>query len=390
MMKRRVFLIILAAVLCISAVSYATELTWDQTCTQKTSAATMLYVLIEGDESLTSTSMLPAGTYIRTNGLSMEGKTGISYSANNRDPLYGYIDGSVIVSAAQTITLPSGTKVTVSEALVRSKAALNLYLDMEYGETIDGSSAVDENGNTIDIGNEAAYDESGLGEDGDALWAKGVNAAARKNGSYTQTVFTDDDGSEIPVDVVYMGLARSMVVMNGKKQLVETWRLSWETDDVPEDKVLAVVVSSQGKVKLHSEAKSKSTVINRVLSNRVLRVISVGKDFTLVDIDDDETPRGYIATAYLEFYPNIPMIYRSAKLSVLGRTKGSDPVWIRSEDSSEGAHLVQFDLGEPMSVYAQNDKWSEIDIGGFHAFILSEYVTFDDAIATAGNAEAGE
>ena len=156
-MRRRIFLLIMMAVLCVTAGAFAVELTWNQSCTQKTSQATTLYVQIDGQESLTAANMLPAGTYIRTTGRSMEGKTGISYSANNLDPLYGYIDGSVIVSATQSITLPSGTTVTVSEALVRSRQALNLWLEMEYGESLEGSSTyTDENGIEHEIGDEAA------------------------------------------------------------------------------------------------------------------------------------------------------------------------------------------------------------------------------------------
>ena len=61
-MKRRFFLLIMAAVLCISAGAFAIELTWNQSCTQKTSQATTLYVQIDGQDSLTAANTLPAGT----------------------------------------------------------------------------------------------------------------------------------------------------------------------------------------------------------------------------------------------------------------------------------------------------------------------------------------
>ena len=376
----------MAVVLCIAGAASAIELTWNQTCMQKTSRAVTLYVNIEGD-SLTAANTLPAGTYIRTTGQTMEGKTGISYSANNRDPLYGYIDGSAIVSAAQTITLPSGKKVQVSEALVRSRQALNLWLEMEYGETLGNSATyTDGNGVEHEIGNESAAGAENQAA-GDAAYYNAIYKAYSENGGSTPTVYRDDDGNETDVEVVYMGLARSMVIMEGEKQLVETWRLSWETE-APEDKVLAVVHSPQNSadVKFHAGKSTKSMNLNKVLTNRVLRVISTGKNWTLVDIDDPEMPRGYISTSYLEFYPNIPMPYRPAKLSVLGRTKGSDPVWIRAEDSADARRITQFDLGEPLSVYAQNEKWSEVDVGGYHAFILSEFVTMDDTDTTTAEA----
>ena len=161
-MKRRIILLLLAAALCmIIAPASAIELTFAQTCTEKTSRDTQLYVLIGDTDELTAAQVLPAGTYVRTNGLSV---------------------GSVIVSAAVTLTLPSGRTVTVGEALVRSRQALNLWLDMEYGETLDGETYTDANGNTHEIGNEAA---EGSEEElaGDAKWSRAMSLAYAHNGS---------------------------------------------------------------------------------------------------------------------------------------------------------------------------------------------------------------
>ena len=393
-MKRRLFffILILAAALCVSAVSFATELTWNQVCTKKTSSATRLYVEVEGESGLIESGMLPAGTYLRTTGETREGKTGITYSVNQRDPLYGFISGSVIVSAAQTITLPSGKKVTVSEALVRSRTALNLYLEMEYGESYGNSPTyTDGNGKTHAIGNEAALEDEGK-INGDMAYFSGLTAAYAANGGYTKTFYTDDEGNRTEVEVRYMGLARSMIVKDGEAQLAETWRLDWESK-APEDRVLAVVnpPKGTGTVRLYAKSSTKSLLLFHVQTNRVVRVISAGSRWALVDIDNDECPRGYIRTQYLDFYPNIPMAYRSAKVSVNGYTKGKDTVYIRSSDNASAGHIEEYKLGTQMSVYAQNSKWSEVDIGGYHAFILSKYVTFDEEPAEpAGEPEAAD
>ena len=153
MIKRKVCFLIAAVLLFMaSAVCEGASLTWNQVCKLKTSRATTLYVLIDGE--LTQSSTLPAGTYIRKTGQTEGNLTGISYSANNIDPLYGFIDGSVIVSATTTVTLPSGAVVTVGEALVRSSAALNLYLRMEYQEDMGSSKTyTDAEGNVHEIGN---------------------------------------------------------------------------------------------------------------------------------------------------------------------------------------------------------------------------------------------
>ncbi len=374
-MKRRIFLLLLAAALCLTAAASAIELTFAQTCWDKTSRDVTLYVRVEEGGSLIAAQTLPAGTYIRPTGDTAEGKAGISYGFEQ----YGYIDGSAIVSASRTITLPSGRQVPVPEALVNSRQAMNLWLDVEYGETLDGGTYTDENGVEHQLGNEAA-EGSELEMAGDAKWGKAMSLAYAHNGR-TRTVYRDDDGNETDVLVCYMGLARSRVILNGEEQMVETWRLSWETE-APESKVLAVVApKSAGEVRLLATNKAKATVLTRVKTNRVVQVIKTGKNWTLVDINDSETPRGYISTDVLDFYSNEPMAYRPALLSAAGRTKGSDPVWIRSSASSKARRITQFDLGEPLSVYCQNEQgWCEVDVGGFHAFILSDFVTLEDDI----------
>ena len=379
-MKRRVFIIILAAVLCMAAAASAVELTFSQTCKHKLSRATQLYVDPEGNGELMPSTMLQAGTYVIPNGTSLGGMTGISYSSNDRNVLYGYVEGSAIVSAVQTITLPSGRKVTVGEALVRSRTALNLWLEMEYGENLSGSSTyVDDEGNEHEIGNENALeDEKAL--DGDAEWARAVGAAYTANGADVRTVYTDDEGNETRVEVRYMGLTRSMVVMNGEEQLVETWRLSWDTH-ASADKVLAVVKADTSTVRLREKAYTRSTVLERVKCNRVVQVVRYGKHFSLVDINVEGVPLGYISTSSLDFYPNSPMQYQSAKITINGRTNAyGDPVGIRARDekgSSNNWKVDSFSVGYPLSVYAQNESWSEVDVGGYHAYILNEFVTLD-------------
>ncbi len=376
-MKRRVFLIIMAAILSMTAAAFAVELTWNQSCVKKTSQSTTLYVDINGE--LTATSDLPGGTYIRTTGQSMEGKTGISYSANNSDPLYGYIDGSVIVSAAQTVTLPSGEQVVVGEALVRSRQALNLWLDMNYGVTLDGQTYTDENGEEHEIGNEAAAgDTNALG---DAIWARAVSSAFVRNGADVRTVCRDDDGNETEVQVRYLGMMRSGILVNGEEQLVDTCRLAWESE-APESQMLAMVRSELSNVRFLEKPSGK--IMCRVHGGLMVQVLKVGAHYTLVDINQDGMPLGYILNDSLEFYPNAPISYQTGKVSVRGKITGRfDPIAVYAEDRNGARVVGRFNVGYPLTVYARNDKWSEVDAGGYHGYILNQYITMDGEVTAA-------
>ena len=254
---------------------------------------------------------------------------------------------------------------------------------MEYGETLD-STYTDENGVEHAIGNEPAEgDEDRLA--GEAKYQTAMGRAAKNNGGYALTVYKDDKGNETEVQVLYMGLARSKVRMEGKEQMVDTWRLSWETE-APEDKVLAVITPKDAKnVRMRATHNEKSTVLDRVDTARVVQVLKTDKSWTLVDTNDELLPCGYIQTAVLTFYPNEKKEYQSAVITVKGSTKANgNLVKIRAKGDRNGRIIGEFTPGEPLTVL-QNEEtgnWMEVDVGGYHAFIQSEYVTYrSDAFA---------
>ena len=375
-MKRSLAILAFCMVLCLTLSAYASELSFDQTAKWKLGSDAQLYVLGEDGETLQPANYLKAGQHVIPNGTSIDGKTGITYGlgANQK----GYIDSSVpIVSATVTITLPSGNQAIVSDALVNSRDALNLWLDMEYGETLD-STYTDENGVEHAIGNEPAEgDEDRLA--GEAKYQTAMGRATKNNGGYALTVYKDDKGNETEVQVLYMGLARSKVRMEGKEQMVDTWRLSWETE-APEDKVLAVITPKDAKnVRMRATHNEKSTVLDRVDTARVVQVLKTDKSWTLVDTNDELLPCGYIQTAVLTFYPNEKKEYQSAVITVKGSTKANgNLVKIRAKGDRNGRIIGEFTPGEPLTVL-QNEEtgnWMEVDVGGYHAFIQSEYVTY--------------
>ena len=378
-MKRKVFLIVLAAALCFAAAAFADDgLQFNQTCLYWLARDVTAYIQV--DDSLRAFT-LPAETYVRQveNG-GLDGKTCIMFGAFGN---YAYIDNSdasAIVFHAQSVTLPNGETGYVPYAAAANSRAMNTYLDAAYGMTFSGGTYTDANGVTHEITDElSAEEEEELSRE--ARWQKAMGLAYAHNGR-TMTFYHDDDGNEIPVLVSYMGLARSRVTMYDEEQMVETWRLSWETE-APEDKVLAVVSPKDaGNVRLRATNKSNSTVLTRVPTNTVVQVIKTDKNWTLVDTNDPEAPRGYISTPVLQFYPNTQISYEAAKVSAAGRTKGDDPVWIRAKDSSKARRIIQFNLGEPLSVCSRTETgWCEVDVGGYHAYILPEFVTLDDLTA---------
>ena len=217
--------------------------------------------------------------------------------------------------------------------------------------------------------------------DRDAAWQRGIAKAAIRNGVEARTFLTDDAGNETEVKVVYMGLARSMVLVNDAEQLVETWRLRWESE-AQEDKMLAVVTPT-GKVseaKLHAKPNTKSLVMCRVGRGMVGRVVAVGKDWAKVVLDNAGYvyPLGYLWNDYLQFLPNMQIPYTAGVASVKGRTRGEDTVPVYGDVvKGKGKGKLQIALSTPLSIYLVDEtgKWAEVDAGGYHGFIQTKFIT---------------
>jgi len=266
-------------------------------------------------------------------------------------------------------------------------ASVSLAETDEFGNTIihnpDGSITVitdDENPNAgkivLPTGDES-FHEPITGEEWDAQMA----GAAALNGTDTPTWYTDRaTGAKTQVRVKYMGLARSMVVLDGKEQLVNTVDLSWETT-APEGKVLAVIApKSNGYVSLRKKSSSKSLKLEKCRIDSVVRVISTGKNWTMIDYNGI---RGYVMTSSLEFHANDRTEYLSGVISVKGRTKGTDTVTVRSR-AKNLYRLEAFKVGTPLTVFSIEDQWANVEVGGFHCRIDAKYVTLDENL-TASN-----
>ena len=212
-----------------------------------------------------------------------------------------------------------------------------------------------------------------------ARWAKYTAA----NGVTTGTVYMDDAGNVTPAEIKYLGLGRSTIITGGKELIVPTSSLRWDTE-APDDKVLALVTpAKQSYLTLRAKKSQKSFVMGHCDKCKVLRVIGTGKTWTMVD---DEGVRGYVLTSGLTFFDNSPRQYAAGMITVKGKTPSGNTVHVRSSNKNGARQIAEFDVGTPITVFAQDDKWCEIDVAGLHCYILSQFVTLQEPLITASTA----
>ena len=247
----------------------------------------------------------------------------------------------------------------------------------------DGSVTVESGQLQIEI--------EGSGESGhltQAEWAARWAKYSARNGTTTGTAYIDGAGNLIPTEIVSLGLGRSTILLDGKKVIVPTSSLIWDTD-APENKVLAVSTPKSPVTYLTLRAKksTKAFVMGHCDKCKVVRVIRTGKTWTFVD---DGNVRAYVLTSGLTFYDNKPRNYAAAIITVKGKTPSGNTVHPRTSASNKAKQLEEYPVGTPITVFSQDEKWSEIEVDGWHCYMLSEFVTLQEPLITAdASAEPG-
>lgn len=215
-------------------------------------------------------------------------------------------------------------------------------------------------------------------------WQAALDSVAARNGKDTPTVWTNpEDGTPVSVEVVYTGIGRSMILVDGQKKLVNTSELRWQTE-APDDKVLAVVRSRY--VWLHKSPSNKITVLKfkQVYRDSVVRVLATGKNWTFVDYNGD---RAYVVTNGLEFYANDHTDTEPGYLSLNGKIKGKGKIQVR--DYGTGAIIkgesgtVSYQPGTPVTVFDFLEDYAEIDVGGYHCVVKLDCLTLERSLVSA-------
>ena len=239
---------------------------------------------------------------------------------------------------------------------------------------------------TVESG-QIQIEEPGSGGSGhltEAEWAARWAKYTAANGTTTGTVYMDEHGNTFPAEILTLGLGRSAVEVAGQTMFVPTSSLRWDTE-APEDKVLAVSTpAKQTYLTLRAKKSQKSFVMGHCDKCKVLRVIATGKTWTMVD---DGGVRGYVLTSGLTFYDNAPKQYAAGMITIKGKIVKNDTVHVRSSNTNGARQIAEFAPGTAITVFAQDEKWSEIDVGGLHCYILNQFVTLQEPLITTAVVE---
>ena len=392
-MKRTGLLLCLSAlVLCaLPAVGGAVSITsaeeWDLYCLYTAQSSATVYELLiqevaDGEENLASGTDLTyvfnpigtvyAGAAISPTGESAQGKTEIAYWNGAR--CYGFVDASVVGYAAKSVTASNGKKYTLPTRVLNNDALLRRSIALRYpGEDAEMIIA------TLNGG--GASSDPGEGESSSGSGSGSWKAAVEASGLSAPVTLVGEDGEERPVTVKTLGLVTSLVRLDGEDVTVDTADLRWETK-VSAGKMMAIINAPRtGKATLHAKSSSKSAVLGKCDTNRVVLVLASGKNYTKISYDNTV---GYVLTSALKFYPvgGVDEDEEPPKpgwVSFRGKLNSKNTINIRMNGKNGSRILTDFIAGTPLWVFSQTDRWTEIDVGGYHGYILNEYVSLDES-----------
>ena len=310
---------------------------------------------------------------------SLDPATGL-YVDENGNPISEYWDEGAGIYIVDGVAYPiSNTDGSASS----SSSAAETTQNADGGMTLISS---DQTG-AFDSNAAAAQQEEEGSETGSAgmtpeEWKARMEKAMKANGISTGTVYVNEDGSVNPVEVTYVGLGRSEVILNGESVMVPTSSLVWDTEAPPEKRLAVVTTARQSYITMRAKMSKKAFVMEHCEKCRVVRVISTGNTWTMVD---DNGLRGYVLTSGLTFYPNETREYRTGVITFRGKTTSRNTVHVRSANKNTSRQLAEFACGTPLTIFEHDENWCEVDVGGWHCYIKSEFVTFDEAAVSAAN-----
>lgn len=350
---------------------------WAKECLYKVSGTTTVYDLFIHDPVATTTDLtdgqeyefLAIGAvtdaYVKPMDAEVGGKTPVFYLDGSGNVQEGYITSSAISYNGVSMDVGMGKNVSIPAAIADDPVAIISYVKTTYGYQTD-----------LDTVNKAIAAQSNKTNTSGKEKTKSAAPVQRVDVS-----LVDDDGDEQTVTLKTLGTVYSDVVLDGETLTVSTADLRWYSE-AKESQALAIINAPRsGEASLRSKASSKGSVLLKCKTNRVVIVLKVGKNYSRVLYDDTV---GFVLTSALKFCPVGYTKDKKAEapktgwITFRGKTDSNNTINVRMNGKNGSRILGDFKAGTPITIFEVGSKWAEIEVEGYHCFILSEYVTVDE------------
>ena len=221
-----------------------------------------------------------------------------------------------------------------------------------------------------------APDASGSGKSSSSKksTAKATEAPSRKAVEADTLVYLNEQGKMLEVALTELGIARSTVVLNGQELKVATSSLVWETNAEDNERLAVVYAPKSGKASFRKTSKSSSMILKKVPGGTIVRVFDIQSKMTGVYVDGQA---GYILNSALKFMEPAST-FTTGRLSYKGSFTNTHRINLYTLAKESSKRIGGYHAGDVVTILGEQGTWTELDINGYHGYILSKYVTPDE------------
>ncbi len=181
---------------------------------------------------------------------------------------------------------------------------------------------------------------------------------------------------KIPVTMVELGLARSRVLYNDQEITVATDSLFWETNAAENERLGIIYAPKSGKVSLRKTAKTGSMILEKVVIGTIVRVFDIQSKTTGVYVGDKA---GYVLNSALKLLEPVST-YTTGHLTYKGSLTNTHRINFYSQAKESSKKIKGVRAGAAVTILSEKGTWVELDLDGYHGYILSKFVTPDETV----------
>ncbi len=401
---RRIVCILTAAVLtfsliiCASAVSYSDRARYYLYITSSDTAMFSLSSTTDenGNTSnvLTNIGTLPAGTPVSSGEVVEEGYRKVVYMDQSASTHTVVISSDVIRSnyvtldfggSVGSVRIPKPASanasfikdylnyrgISVSESDIT--AALEAHNSSSTPAPVSDGQVAEKN-DSFPTGTPAPGESSASTTPKKSTKTAATPAPDRKAVEASDLVYLNDGGTMIPVTIAELGLARSTVIADGRELKVATASLVWETNASGNERLAVVYAPKSGKASLRKTSKSSSLILEKVTAGTIVRVFDIQSKMTGIYVGDKA---GYMLNSALKLTEPYST-FTTGRLSYKGSLTNTHRINLYTQAKESSRKIKGVHAGDVITILSDNGSWTELDMSGFHGYVLSKYVTPDE------------
>ena len=189
--------------------------------------------------------------------------------------------------------------------------------------------------------------------------------------------YMDDSGHMFQAELKNLGVARSLVTISGHEVTVDTRNLTWGTNAGENERLAVVNAPKAGSASLRKTSKKSSAVLKKITTGTVMRVFDIGETMTGVYVNG---LTGYMLNSSITLM-GTPDSVTTGRLSYKGSFTNTHRINFYSQARESSKKIKGVHAGDEVVIFSDTGTWTELDLDGFHGYILSKFVTPDEETA---------